>query len=73
MNDLAVARGGAAADMGFRLRHDDVVAGKRCCAGDRKPHDAGADDEHLHGQRLSAASRRIASPVATVPPATTSA
>jgi hypothetical protein len=49
MDDLAVTRGGAAANVRLGLRHDDFMASKRSFARDGQPDDAGSDDEHLHG------------------------
>jgi hypothetical protein len=48
------------------------VAGARGVARDRKPHNAGTDDEHLHGQPPPWASE-TASPAAIAPSAVTSA
>ena len=52
MNDLTVARGGTAADVAVRLRHDHVMAGLRCLAGDRKADDPGPHYQNLHGSNV---------------------
>ena len=52
MDDLAVARGRAAADMGLGLDHNDLVARQRCLAADGEAHDSRAYHEHSHGQPL---------------------
>ena len=56
MDDLAVARGNAAADAGGLLGDDDLMAGKRGRAGDGKTDDAGPDHQNLHGNTLGLSS-----------------
>src|ERR1700678_4248687 len=51
MDDLAVARGHAVADAAGGLGDDHVVAANGRRTGDRKPDNACANNENLHGFR----------------------